>query len=85
MKIRYVMSGSEVFSTDSDCVPAVGCTVIITTDSYKKGVPAGSLITFPVTAEHPPIFDYSGRVPEVSIDVNQWVVLKRGPEPEEAE
>jgi hypothetical protein len=54
MELRFALSGSVLFSAEADCVPPVGSTVTIRTNGYKKGLPAGSLISFPVSEERPP-------------------------------
>ena len=76
------MSGSLICETESDCVPPVGSTVTIKTNGYKKGIWGGSIIQFPVSAEHPPIYDFADGSLVVSIDVNNWEVLKAAPAPE---
>lgn len=82
MELRFVLSGSLLFSTDADCVPPVGTKVTIRTESYKKGVTAGSLISFPVSDEFPPEYDFSEGRLVVHIDVNNYEVLEAGPEPD---
>jgi hypothetical protein len=82
MELRFALSGSVLFSTEADCVPPVGSTVTIRTKGYKKGLPAGSLISFPVSAERPPEFDYSQGRLVVYVDVNNYEILEAGPSPD---
>ena len=79
MELRFALSGSVLFSTESDCAPPVGSTVTIRTESYKKGLNPGSLISFPVSSEYPPVYDYSQGGLVVHIDVNNYDVLEEGP------
>lgn len=79
MKLRFALSGSVIATAESDCVPQIGSEVVIRTDSYKKGVTPGSLLRFPVSTEFPPVYDYSVDPVEVSIDVNGYHVLEKGP------
>jgi len=83
MKLRFVLSGSVLFETDAGLVPAVGSVVQIRTESYKKGLTAGSIISVPVSADDPPLYDYTG--PDgaaVYIDVNGYTVIAEGPPPD---
>lgn len=83
MELRFQLSGSVLFSTKAECAPPIGATVQIRTENYKKGLTAGSLITVPVTAEEPPLYDYSdGSEVVVYIDVNGYSVLEEGPDPD---
>ena len=59
MLLRFQLSGSVLYETRADCVPPIGTVVHFRTESYKKGLTAGSLISVPVTADDPPEFDYS--------------------------
>ncbi len=83
MELRFQLSGSTLFSADADCVPSIGSIAIIRTESYKKGLTAGSLISVRITSDNPPVFDYSeGPNVVVHIDVNDYEVLEKGPEPD---
>lgn len=73
MEIRFCISGSVVFTSNSDVVPTVGSEVTIRTESYKKGMPPGTIVKFRVSDEFPPHFDYT--TDTVYIDVNGWEVL----------
>lgn len=80
MELRFALSGSVIATAQADCVPEVGSEVVIRTDSYKKGVTPGSLLRFPVSAEFPPVSDYSeGNRAVVYIAVNEYQVLEEGP------
>ena len=79
MKLRFVLSGSLVATTEADCVPQIGSEVVIRTESDKKGVTPGSLLRFKVSEEWSPIYDYSTDPAEVSIDVNGYEVLEEAP------
>ncbi len=78
MELRFFISGSLVCTRQADSVPPVGALVTIRTESYKKGVTAGSLIRFPISEESPPEYDYSDNGLVVFIDVNGWEVLEAG-------
>ena len=83
MELRFTLSGSVLFSTEADCVPSIGSVVQLRTESYKKGLNAGSLIEVPVTADDPPRYDYSdGSGVVVYIDLNGYDVLEEGPSPD---
>lgn len=83
MKLRFQLSGSVLFETKSDCAPSVGSIIRFRTESYKKGLHAGSLISVPVTSEDPPEFDYSeGEEVVVYLNVNGYTVIEEGPEPD---
>ncbi|MEM1073285.1 MAG: hypothetical protein AAGI36_02465 [Pseudomonadota bacterium] len=43
-------------------------------DTYKKGLEAGTVLTFTVSEEFPPHYDYTADV--VYVDVNEWQVHK---------
>ncbi|MBY8829898.1 hypothetical protein [Hephaestia mangrovi] len=79
MKLRFVLSGSLIATTEADIVPPVGSEVVIRTISYKKGVTPGSLLSFKISEEWPPVYDFSTNPVEVSIDVNGYEVLEQGP------
>lgn len=82
MTIRFAFSGTVVAESSSSRVPSVGDRVTIRTTTYKKGLNAGSLISFTVDAAFPPHYDYSGGdEPIISIDVDGYEVLEEGPEP----
>jgi len=78
MQLRVYLSGSMIFATKTDIVPAVGTVIQVRTTSYKKGLRPGSLISIPVTSEQPPIIDYEEGT--VAIDANGYSVLEEGPE-----
>ncbi len=83
MELRFTLSGSVLYSTDSDCVPTIGTVVEIKTESYKKGLHAGSVISVEITAENPPRYDYT-ELPHgiVYIDLNGYEVVSEGPNPD---
>lgn len=83
MKLRFTLSGSVLFETESDCVPTIGSTIQIRTESYKKGLHAGSIISGTIAADEPPLYDYTeenGVV--VYIDVNGYTLVEEGPSPD---
>ena len=83
MELRFSLSGSVLFETEADCVPSIGSVVQVRTKSYKKGLHAGSLISVPITAEDPPMYDYSeDRGVVVYIDLNGYTLLSEGPAPD---
>lgn len=73
MEIRYCISGSTVFTTNSSIVPQIGSEITIRTESYKKGMKPGTILNFTVSEEFPPHFDYTDDT--VYIDVNGWEVF----------
>lgn len=83
MELRFQLSGSVLFSTQADCVPPLGSVVRFRTESYKKGLHAGSLISVPITSENPVEFDYSDRDEVIIyIDANGYSVIEEGPSPD---
>lgn len=75
MTIRFVFSGTTLAESSSDRVPSVGDEVTIRTGTYKKGLEPGTLISFIVSDEYPPHYDYSGGgEPVIYIDVNNYTV-----------
>ena len=74
MEIRFCISGSIVFTTQSNIVPPVGSEITIRTQSYKKGMPPGTLLNFRVSDVYPPHFYYTDDT--VYIDVNDWTVFE---------
>ncbi|WLS81162.1 hypothetical protein Q3V30_22155 (plasmid) [Erwinia pyri] len=75
MTIRFVFSGTILAESSSDRVPSVGDEVTIRTGTYKKGLEPGTLISFIVSDEFPPHYDYSaGGEPVIYIDVNNYTV-----------
>jgi hypothetical protein len=80
MELQFKLSGSLIASVEADHVPEIGSEVIIRMDSYKKGYTAGSLLRFKISAEFPPVYDFSeGGKAVVHIDVNEFEVLEEGP------
>ncbi|KTE19898.1 MULTISPECIES: hypothetical protein [unclassified Sphingopyxis] len=82
MELRYSLSGSVLFSTEADRAPSVGDKITIRTEQYKKGLHAGSLISFVVSDEWPPEYDDSEGRTVVHIDVNDYEILEEGPSPD---
>lgn len=75
MTIRFVLSGSTIAESSSTSVPSIGEGVTIRTTSYKKGLEAGTLISFTVSDAFPPHYDYSqGDEPIIYIDVNDYEI-----------
>lgn len=80
MRLNYHLSGSTLFSVESDFVPPVGSRVMITTEGYKKGLHSGSLIEFTVGEMDPIHIEYDDDgAATVSISVDAYDVLKEGP------
>ena len=83
MLLRFQLSGSVLLEKRADCVPPIGSVVRFRTESYKKGLHAGSLISVPVTEADPPEYDYSeGNEVVVYLGANGYTVIEEGPEPE---
>lgn len=84
MRLQFALSGSVLFSTEADCVPQIGSVVQITTEAYKKGLHAGSVISVRITEDNPPVFDFTEPDgPVVYIDLNNYDVIVEGPPPPE--
>ncbi len=83
MELRFELSGTVLFKTNSECVPTIGSVVEIRTDSYKKGLNAGSIISVPITDENPPRFVFTeGDIAVVYIEVNGYEIIQEGPTPD---
>lgn len=75
MTIRFVFSGTILAESSSERVPSVGDEVTIRTETYKKGLQPGTLISFIVSDQFPPHYDYSGGgEPLIYIDINNYTV-----------
>lgn len=77
MELKVHLSGSIIFATKADVIPAVGSIVRIRTTNYKKGLRPGSLISIPVTSDQPPEFDFDEGA--VFIDANGYSIIEEGP------
>lgn len=76
MELQFYLSGSLVFQTEADIVPAIGSTVIFRMLGYKKGIEAGTLVSATVTSDMPLTFDYSKEGKgTVSLDLNEFQEL----------
>jgi len=53
VRIRFVIGGTEIYKTSSNCIPSVGEKVTISMDAYKKGLYPGLVITFTVNEDFP--------------------------------
>lgn len=82
MELHFAISGSVIFTTEASCVPPVGSKVTLRMQSYKKGLNAGSIISFIISDEFPPEYDYTQGGLVVYIDVNNYEVLEEGPSPD---
>ena len=83
MRLHFQLSGSVLFTTVADCIPPIGSIVRFRTESYKKGLCAGSLISVLVTAENPPEYDYTeGDEVVVYLDANGYTVIEEGASPD---
>ena len=74
------LSGSLIFSTETEVCPTVGSVIRVRTTSYKKGLTAGSLISIPITTEEPPEIDYETNV--IFVDANGYSIIEEGPDPD---
>ena len=54
MELHFAISGSVIFTTEASCVPPVGSKVTLRMQSYKKGLNAGSIISFIISDEFHP-------------------------------
>lgn len=79
MKLIFALSGTNIFTTEADCVPPPGSQVVMRTQQYKKGIHAGSLVRFPIPHSPPALYDYSDGSLTVYIDADEIVILKSGP------
>lgn len=78
MKLIVQFSGKHLYTTYVDCIPAVGSTVRIKTVNYLKGHYPGTIITFPVTSDDPPEFDFTETPPVVYLTANAFTVICEG-------
>lgn len=84
MQLRFHLSGSLLFSTEADAIPPIGSKAIITTESYKKGLPAGSTIEIEIGKYDPPEIEYNSDGSIVAhISLNGYEILIEGPKPPE--
>ena len=70
MELQFALSGSVIFTTDADCIPEAGASVVFRTQSYKKGIEAGTLVGAVVDREHTNEYDFTGEKLVVRIAVN---------------
>lgn len=84
-EIRFYLSGSLIGTIQADVVPSPGSEVTFVTEIYKKGLVPGSVIRFIVEGDHcePTNYDYSGADVVAHIDVNEYTLIKSGPELED--
>lgn len=84
-ELRFYLSGSLIGAIQAEVVPKPGSEVTFVTESYKKGLVPGSVISFVVEGDHcePTRHDYSGEDVVVHIDVNGYTLIKSGPELED--
>lgn len=80
-ELRFYLSGSLIGTVQADVVPSPRSEITFVTDSYKKGVVPGSVISFTVEGEHclPTNYDYSGNDVIAHIDVDAYTLVKAGP------
>lgn len=84
MKVVFDLSGTPLFEAEMDHAPQVGTKVLFKTITYKKGLPAGSLIEVTVGyLDEAPVYDFTSNEPILRITANGYEVIKRGPAPEE--
>ncbi|WP_146673533.1 hypothetical protein [Thioclava sp. F36-6] len=74
MEVWFCISGSVVAKSDRGVIPPVGSEVTIRMETYKKGMEAGTVLTFTISEDFPPHYDYAADV--VYVDVNAWNVQK---------
>lgn len=81
-ELRFYLSGSLIGINQADVVPSPGSEVTFLTESYKKGLVPGSVISFTVEGDHcePTYYDYSGEDVVAHVDVNGYTLIKSGPE-----
>lgn len=84
-KLCFYLSGLLIGTIQADVIPSPGSEVTFVTDSCKKGLVPGSVIRFTVEGENcqPTHYDYSGNNVVAHIDVNDYEVIKSGPELED--
>lgn len=82
-QLRFYLSGSPIGTVQADVVPSPGAEVTFVTDSYKKGLYAGSTISIIVEGDHcdPTSYDFSGDEVVAVIDANGYKLIKSGPKP----
>lgn len=70
MELQFALSGSVIFTTEADCVPEAGASVVFRTQGYKKGIEAGTLVSAVIDPEHTHEYDFTGEKLVVRIAVN---------------
>jgi len=83
MRLCIHLSGSTIFETVTDAIPHVGSVVRFRTESYKKGLYAGSVVQITVTGDDPPEYDFTdGPGGTVYLNANGYEVIEEGPSPD---
>lgn len=82
-ELRFAISGTTVYSTMAPSVPPAGSDIAIRTETYKKGMAAGTVLTFKVGDGFMAVqYDFTERPPVVYIDVNAYEVVSEGALPD---
>jgi hypothetical protein len=77
MRVVFELSGTILFETFMEQAPEAGAVIRIRTSTYKKGLPAESVIDVEVGAEEKP--EYEGET--LYISVNGYKLVEEGPQP----
>lgn len=85
MKLIVQLSGKPLYTTFVDCIPAIGSIVRIEAVNYFKGHYPGTIITFPVTSDDPPEFDFTETPPVAYLTANAFTVIREGESDDEDE
>jgi len=78
LKLIVQLSGKHLYTTFVDCIPAIGSIVRIKAVTYFKGHYPGTIITFPVTHDDPPQFDFTETPPIAYLTANAFTVIVEG-------
>ncbi|PTW45093.1 hypothetical protein C8J25_108185 [Sphingomonas faeni] len=81
MKTRVHVSGSIIWDGNLDFAPPIGSEVSLVMQGYESGYFPGSIITFTITTEDPPVFDLTADPPVLILDANGYRVDREAPVP----
>ena len=80
VEVRFHLSGSLLFKTKAEFIPSDGTIAIITTEAYKSGLEAGSIIQVEVGKLEPVEVEYNSDGSIVAhVSVNGYETLREGP------
>ncbi len=81
MQTKVYVSGSLIWTGRLEFAPSIGTEVSLVTQGYESGNFPGSVITFTVTREDPPVLDLTEDPPVLRLDANGYRVDQAAPVP----